>query len=231
MKRSRSISVLKFAAICILTLGLPCAATNGAVQHGFQLKEYELFHDVLQPLQHEALPEEDFQRIRTMANELVTRGKAIVKLDLPQAPPNAKRREFAKSLREFDRALARFNIDARAKNNTRLKKSYIAVHDSFEKLAELVPSVYPMGDPPIASIRCPSNKVDPGEITLAAMNDALDFRWTAGAAKILAGQGTRVVTIDTAGLAGQTITIVVEVNYGNGFVALAACVIQISADK
>ena len=147
MKRSPSISVLKVAAICILTLGVPCAATNGAVQHGFQITEYELFHDVLHPLQHEALPEEDFQRIRTMANELVTRGRAIVKLGLPQAP-NTNRREFAKSLREFDRALARFKRDAKAKNDTKLKKSYIAVHDSFEKLADLVPSVSPGSDTP-----------------------------------------------------------------------------------
>jgi hypothetical protein len=147
MKRSRSLSILKFATLCILTLGVPRAATNAALQHGFQIKEYELFHDVLHPLQHEALPQEDFQRIRSMANELVTRGKAIVKLGLPQAP-NANRREFAKSLREFDRALARFKIDARAKNNSKLKKSYIAVHDSFEKLADLVSNVYHGSDTP-----------------------------------------------------------------------------------
>jgi hypothetical protein len=138
---------LKLAAICILTFGVSYAATNAAVQHGFQIKEYELFHDILHPLQHEALPQEDFQRIRLMANELVTRGKAIVKLGVPEAP-KANRREFAKSLREFDKALARFKTDAKADNNTKLKKSYIAVHDSFEKLADLVPSVYPASDTP-----------------------------------------------------------------------------------
>jgi hypothetical protein len=201
------------------------------VQHGFQIKEYELFHDVLHPLQHEALPQEDFQRIRSMANELVTRGRAIVKLGVPEAR-RANRLEFAKTLRKFDGALASFKSDARARNDIRLRKSYIAVHDLFEKLAELVPSVYPMGDPPIASIECPSNKVAPGEeVTLSALTDGLDFRWTVGAAKILSGQGTRTVTIDTTGLAGQTVMVSVEVNYGNGFVSIATCVVKISASK
>ena len=137
--------VLKLAAVCILTLGVSYAASSAAVQHGFKIKEYELFHDVLHPLQHEALPQGDFQRIRSMANELVDRGQAIIKLGVPAAP-KANRREFAKAQRQFDRALARFKRDVKSDNNTKLQQSYLAVHDSFEQLADLLPSVYPKVD-------------------------------------------------------------------------------------
>lgn len=147
MKKSQSLFVLSLAAILILSLA-PNASTNALVQRKFRIKEYELFHDVLHPLQHEALPQGDFLRIRMMASEIVTRGKAIVKLGVPEAP-KANRREFAKALKRFDKALARFKNDARTGSNNRLKESYTAVHDSFEKLADLAPTVYSLGMPPI----------------------------------------------------------------------------------
>jgi hypothetical protein len=232
MKRSQLLSVLKLAAICILILVVPYVATNAAVQHGFQIKEYALFHDILHPLQHEALPQGDFRRIRSMANELVTRGKAIVKLGVPEAP-KANRREFAKALREFDRALAEFKTDAKAKNNTKLKKSYIAVHDLFEKLADLVPTVYPRGMPPIIGLDCPPGKLEAGSrLTLTAntaANERLVFLWEIRVGKVLAGQGTPTITIDTTGLAGHAIPVSVEVNDGNGLTAVANCLVEISA--
>jgi hypothetical protein len=231
MKRSQSISVLRLAAICIITLLAPYAATNAAVQHGFRFKEYDAFHDILHPLQHEALPQADFQRIRSMANELVTRGQAILKLGVPEAP-QAHRREFAKALREFDRALTKFKTDARAKNNTKLKKSYLAVHDLFERLADLVPRVNP-GPPPVVTLNCPPSTLEAGsKLTLTAnigADDELRFLWRIRVGKILAGQGTPTITVDTTGLAGQTIPVSVEVNNGNGLVAIANCAVQISA--
>jgi hypothetical protein len=158
VKRSQSLLVLLLSAILILSLA-PNASTNALVQRKFQIKEYELFHDVLHPLQDEALPQEDFRRIRMMASDIVTRGKAIVKLGVPEAP-KANRREFAKALKRFDKALARFKNDARTGSNNRLKESYTAVHDSFEKLADLVPTVYPRGAPPTVTLNCPSSKVE-----------------------------------------------------------------------
>ena len=144
MKRSQTFATLTLA-ILILTLEVPGAANTG-VQGWSRVKEYENFHDVLHPLEHEALPQGDFARIRSKATELVKLGKAIVKLGVPPAP-KASRREFAKARSEFDRALARFKIDAKTGSDSRLKQSYSAVHDSFEKLADLVPTVYPAAKP------------------------------------------------------------------------------------
>jgi hypothetical protein len=233
MKRSQLLSLFT-AAIFILTLEVPDASTSAAAQHRFRIKEYELFHDVLEPLQHEALPQSDFRRIRSMANELVSRGKAIVKLGVPEAP-KSNRREFAKALRKFDKALAKLKTRARKGSDTKLKKSFSAVHDSFEKLADLVPTVYPGGSPPTISLDCPSSKLEAGStITLTANTPApeeLIFLWTVGGGKILTGQGTPTITIDTTGLAGQTVSVSVEVNDGFGHTAIANCEVQISESQ
>jgi hypothetical protein len=113
--------------------------SNAAAQHGFSVKEYESFHHVLHPLEHDALPKKDFRRIRSQANLLVKRGNAIVKLGVPQGTSEDKKEEFAKELNSFRKALARFKTEARRGTNDQLKTSYSAVHDTFETLAGMLP--------------------------------------------------------------------------------------------
>jgi hypothetical protein len=231
MKRSQLVSALTLLAVFIITSRVPYAATNGAVQKEFRIEEYELFHDVLEPLQHEALPQGDFQRIRSMASELVTRGKAIVKLGVPPAP-KTNRRDFAKALRTFDRALAKFKAHAKSGSNARLEESFTIAHDSFEKLADLVPTMYPSGSPPAVLMKCPGSAEAGTKITLTAVTfDDLSFLWSISAGNILTGQGTPSITIDTRGLAGETISVSVVVNDGSGLTAFAKCEVQISASK
>jgi len=114
-------------------------ATNAAPQHGFSFKEYEEFHDVLHPLEHDALPKKDYRRIRSQANLLVKRGNSIVKLGVPRGTSEDKKEEFAKELDSFRQALAKFKADARTGTNYQLKASYSAVHDTFEILAAMLP--------------------------------------------------------------------------------------------
>jgi hypothetical protein len=138
VKRSRS------ASFFVITLFLSTAllsvprATSALAQHGFSLNEYEKFHDVLHPLEHDALPKKDYRRIRSQANVLVKRGNAIVKLGVPSTTSEDKKEEFAKELDSFRKALATFKANARTGTNSQLKTSYSAVHDSFEMLAALV---------------------------------------------------------------------------------------------
>ena len=114
-------------------------ATSAAAQHGFSYKEYEKFHDVLHPLEHDALPKKDYQRIRSQATLLVKRGNAIVKLGVPGGTSEDKKEEFAKELDSFRKALAKFKADAKTGTNDQLKTSYSAVHDTFEMLAGMLP--------------------------------------------------------------------------------------------
>ena len=138
MKRYRSASI--FVITLLLSTASLCAprVTRAAAQHGFSFKEYEKFHDVLHPLEHDALPKKDYRRIRSQANLLVKRGNAIVKLGVPSGTGEDKKEEFAKGLNSFREALAKFKADARHGTNDQLKTSYSAVHDSFEMLAALV---------------------------------------------------------------------------------------------
>jgi len=114
-------------------------ATNAVPQHGFSSQEYEKFHDVLHPLEHDALPKKDYRRIRSQANLLVKRGNAIVKLGVPNGTSEDRKEEFAKELDSFREALAKFRVDARRGTNDQLKASYSAVHDTFEILAAMLP--------------------------------------------------------------------------------------------
>lgn len=93
---------------------------------------------MLHPLEHEALPNKDFKRIRSQAALLIKRGRAIVKIGVPQGTPEEKQEEFKKELTKFDEALTKFRSAARRGNNTQLATSYSAVHDSFEMLAAML---------------------------------------------------------------------------------------------
>jgi hypothetical protein len=109
-----------------------------AAEH-FSVREYEEFHDALHPLEHEALPQGDFKRIRAEAPELVKRGEVILKLGVPAGVKEEYKTEFTQELKKFGDALSRFRTDAEKGTDAQLKESYSAVHDSFEMLAALLP--------------------------------------------------------------------------------------------
>lgn len=133
-----------FVALLVATYPtVPAAAQekHGApdheAKHHFGAKEFEVFHDVLHPLQHEALPKNDLRTIRAKAAELASAGDAIVKLPLPK---EAKTRSAIKpEMKRFGTALAKFRKDAATGTDTQLRESYVTVHDTFETLAEKWP--------------------------------------------------------------------------------------------
>lgn len=140
MRRLRVLVLCVLTAFLLSTASLSApGATNAAPQHGFSSKEYEKFHDVLHPLEHDALPKKDYRRIRSQANLLVKRGNAIVKLGVPSGTSEDKKEEFVKEPDSFRKALAKFKADARTGTNSQLKVSYSAVHDTFEMLAAMLP--------------------------------------------------------------------------------------------
>jgi hypothetical protein len=106
---------------------------------GFGIKEYDAFHDVLHPLEHEALPRGDFATIRSQAKELAKRGDAIVQLGVPSAIKAENTEQFKKHLDDFANALAKFSTAADSGTDAELKSSYSAVHDLFEELAHMLP--------------------------------------------------------------------------------------------
>ena len=105
----------------------------------FGVKEYDAFHDVLHPLEHEALPKGDYAKIRAQAKELTSRGHAIVKLGVPKSIKAEQTEEFKKKLDGFAKALAKFSTDAESATDAELKTSFSTVHDLFEELAHTLP--------------------------------------------------------------------------------------------
>jgi hypothetical protein len=137
LKLTRTTSV--FVITAVLSALFLVNFAHATRQHGFSVPQYEKFHDVLHPLEHEALPKNDFRRIRNKTPELVRLGKAIVAVGVPSGTKDEQKQEFASKLKEFDTALGKLRTNARRGTNAKLKASYSAVHDTFEMLAAMLP--------------------------------------------------------------------------------------------
>jgi hypothetical protein len=146
LKRIRLLVVLAFTVFSLMLLPSAGWSTNTAnaqkghgSKHGFSVKQYEDFHDVLHPLQHDALPNKNFKEIRARSAQLIRLGRAIVRLGVPRGTSKQNRAEFGRELRKFSKALANYNAGARRGSDAQLEASYSAVHDSFEMLAAMLP--------------------------------------------------------------------------------------------
>jgi hypothetical protein len=140
LKRTGQSMVFIFAvAILLSCAALVSTARVETKDHGFSVKEYEDFHHVLHPLEHEALPKNDFKQIRTKARELVKLGEAILNIGVPPGVDEKNKGEFKEWLGKFSEALSKFKRDAGGGTDEQLKESYSAVHDSFEMLAGMLP--------------------------------------------------------------------------------------------
>ena len=126
MKQLTKLKAFALTAIALLAWtpgqGAAAAAVTLRADEHFSVREYNLFHDVLHPLQHEALPKKDFKTIRAQANALVARGRAIVRLGVPVGVQ--ERTDFLQGLKRFEKALTKFKSDARKRSNARLEDSY-----------------------------------------------------------------------------------------------------------
>ena len=121
------------------TLLLTFAVLVDARTSEFGVKQYDDFHHVLHPLEHEALPKNDFATIRARSGELVKLGGAITKLGVPAGTKADSSEEFKKELKKFKDALAKFRKASKSGTNDELKTTFSAVHDSFEMLAGMLP--------------------------------------------------------------------------------------------
>lgn len=84
---------------------------------------------------------------------------------------------------------------------------------------------------PQLDVNCPSQMpVDGEQVIISADAESVGrkkFNWQVTAGKIVAGQGTPKITVDTTGAGGRTITATVEMNYGNQHVSTTSCVVTV----
>jgi len=85
---------------------------------------------------------------------------------------------------------------------------------------------------PTLNIDCPSRTIIDGERIALTASTSVDgrrkFTWQVTAGKIVAGQGTTRVTIDTTGVGARTFTATVEMSDGNGHVMATSCAIPVN---
>jgi hypothetical protein len=134
MKHVRALFVL------IAVLSLAALASAVPSQHGGSgVKEYDAFHDLLRVLQHDALPANDMKTIREKAPDLIKLGEPIVKMGVPHGTKEENVAKFKEGLKNFEAALKKYGADAKNGSDENLKTSYIAVHDTYEELADILP--------------------------------------------------------------------------------------------
>ncbi len=223
--RQRKVVTTLMAVVCLLGF-----VPNVSAQYKFCGTEYEEFHGVFHPLQHEALPAGDYARIRSRVKELVRLGKAIVKLGVPQnsfAPVEMRAgiMRFRKSVEEFRRA-------AGANSDVALNGAFKAVHDSFEELGVLS-CEFPAHPPPVAVVDCPL-KAEPGAIIEFKSFVSHRYRktawtWTLSGGTIVGPKDQSKIKVDTFDLAGTSLLARVEVDDGYGNLTMASCQTQVLA--
>lgn len=85
----------------------------------------------------------------------------------------------------------------------------------------------------VENVVCPSNAVDGERVVIEAFYSSYGHRmtptWLTTGGRIVAGQGTRKILLDTTGLAGKVFTVTVEVNNGNQEIIAGSCSITVSA--
>lgn len=133
------LSLITIASLLGLSFLSPALSTESIASRPLEIKEYHEFHELLHPLEHEALPKKDFARIRANAKDLVKRGQAIVKLGVPAGTAENNVAEFRKELSKFSNALKQFSRFAKDGTDKELEESFSAVHDSFEMLMGMLP--------------------------------------------------------------------------------------------
>ncbi len=138
MTRTRFLSALVFTALLAMPFTLVARATTPDIG----IKEYDDFHEVLHTLEHEAMPKKDYDNIRNQAAELVKRGYAIVKLDVPTSQQPANVEEFKRELEKFQESLKTFAKAADKGTNQQVGETFSVVHDSFETLAGMLRRKY-----------------------------------------------------------------------------------------
>ena len=136
-KRFLTLLILAFSFFAMVKAQEHQGSKADTTKQEFGKKEFEAFHTVLRPLQHKALPAGDFKKIREKSDILAAKGEEIVKLGLPKELKDST--VYAKTLAEFAKALGGLKHEAKEGTDAELKKSYIAVHNLYEELMNLLP--------------------------------------------------------------------------------------------
>ena len=99
------------------------------------LPELEHFHDILQPLWHEALPNKDYAAIKAAIPDLKERAQAIVNARLP-AKYDFLSESFNANRNALKEAVDQLDAACRADSTELIEEKMTGVHDAYHALTE-----------------------------------------------------------------------------------------------
>ena len=103
----------------------------------FALKEMNVFHKILHPLVHDALPNNDFAAIRSKLDTLLAEAKALQQAKLPKKFAGRKE-EFKRQTEELVSQLTDLVSMKDIVDDATLEKLFNDMHESFESLGEIL---------------------------------------------------------------------------------------------
>ena len=131
---------MKRSLIFGLAVAIACAvATVGfAQEHAAKSKvaEIENFHALLKQVWHDHYPAKEWEKIRSMRGDLVTRKDAVMEVRLRIKPGDQARVEEAR--KRFGASVNSFAEVAGTNNDAKLADSVVGMHTAFEVLNDLI---------------------------------------------------------------------------------------------
>ena len=124
----------------VITSGMLAAAQEQKEKKSetdFPIREMAVFHHILHPLVHDALPKGDFGAIREKLDTLLAEANAIHKAKLPKKFAGRKE-EFDNGSKKLVSQLTDMVAMKDIVDEATMEKLFNDMHESFESLAELL---------------------------------------------------------------------------------------------
>ncbi|HZS06890.1 MAG TPA: hypothetical protein VFD58_18785 [Blastocatellia bacterium] len=125
------------ACLCALAaVGSGFAQEKKEGDHKFKIEEVVKFHELLHPIWYEQYPKKEWAKIRSQADELVSRKEAIMKVRLRTKAENRaaieeRRQKFGASVDALAKA-------AKSGSEEELARAVEEMHKRFEEFAEAI---------------------------------------------------------------------------------------------
>jgi hypothetical protein len=143
LRRTLVMKIMTCSILVVMISTLGCGQEQaedfpkGKMEHHFAIKELDSFHDVLHPLVHDALPEKDYEAIRSQLDKLLEYATAIDEASLPEeyAPKNKEFKNLSKLLVSQINELQQLGEKS---NEETFEAKFEEMHETFETLAHML---------------------------------------------------------------------------------------------
>jgi hypothetical protein len=112
-------------------------STETKMEHHFAIKELDSFHDILHPLVHHALPEEDYEVIRSQLDKLLEYATAIDEASLPEEYA-LKNKQFKKLSKLLVSQINELHGMGAKPDEEMFEAKFAEMHETFETLAHML---------------------------------------------------------------------------------------------